>query len=419
MTVAIETATEPQRNEAVSVRPHSLESGFGAALLGSVGKSISSATAQESAGVGRGSASAASGKRKDDEKEIVKRARAMADPAAIAAGQLATHGTPKATVEAAETQQVTASPKSEQPRVRSTSGGSQPSAPNQSDREAKAADGNDARTRSGGRSAVSDRASKTGPGEADAKQSPSRAEVRPGAKSSTPISQPKPMDAAQALARLAQAINRGADRPAATSTGNRPVLRVETAPAALRSAPTRSAKTPPPAQQAKQTEDDFAAQLGRGFSAVLRQNGGTLTLRMQPQELGDLTIRMDLKPGQVAAEFEVGSDQARQLLTDQMTSLRSALEARGLSVDKLTVHLSEQPTPEALANRAELGTNGGTLDGGASGRRGNRPGVEHPRIAGIAARSAQSDNIVSVPGKGPEVEMGGALTVRLVLDAVA
>ncbi len=411
MTATIQTATESQRKDTTSPRPQAAEVGFEAALLGSVGKSLGAATTHDSAGVGRQSASAAPNKRRDDEKEVVKRAKAMSDPSAIAAGELATQGAPKATTQAAEAQQVTAAPKAEQPRSRSTNDGSNQPSTNKPD--APAATSEASGSHSGRRAASSDADAKSNSGESGTKQSTPRAGIQPASKAT--ITQTKPLDAGQALARLAQAINRAADHPAATPNANRSVLRVETARPAQRTAAIKSAAPPSDPNRAQQSQDDFAAQLHRGFSAVLRQNGGSLTLRMQPEQLGDLTIRMDLQPGQVTADFEVGSDQARQLLTDHMTSLRSALEARGLSVDKLTVHVSDRPTPEALANRAEHGNNGGagTHDGGASSGRGGQSGVEHPQIT--LARSASE----TVPGEGADVHMGGAQTVRLVLDAVA
>ena len=53
-----------------------------------------------------------------------------------------------------------------------------------------------------------------------------------------------------------------------------------------------------------------------------------------------MKIKMHLFQGRVAASFEVGSDQARRLLEKSKDTLRSALEAKGLSVDRLEVQLS-------------------------------------------------------------------------------
>jgi flagellar hook-length control protein FliK len=153
----------------------------------------------------------------------------------------------------------------------------------------------------------------------------------------------------------------------------------------------------------------------------MRQNGGSLTLRLKPESLGAMTIRMDLQPGQVAASFEVQSDQARELLNGNMTSLRSALEAKGLNVDSLTVHVSDRAALEALAqgagSPAEPGIN---PDGGAGNHHGGatrqdaRSGTDRPE-----ARIAESLTSEAGTGIDAGVESGGAHTVRLVLDAVA
>lgn len=84
-------------------------------------------------------------------------------------------------------------------------------------------------------------------------------------------------------------------------------------------------------------EQPVEAQAVRGLAAVLRQKGGTVTLRLAPESLGELRISMKLEGAQVWAEIETSSDSARQLLEDQRDSLRGALEARGLKVERLEV----------------------------------------------------------------------------------
>lgn len=418
MTATVQTATESSKIAVSGSRAPAIESGFEAALLGSVGKAIGAPAAHDPTGVGHGSASTAPGKRKDEEKEVVKRARAMSDPAAIASGELATHGAPKATVQAAEAQQISPDAKDTPSRPRPAAVSSQPAPAPKGDSQSQRSSADNSKT---GPSRAADSKSLTSPGnrsDPSIRRPASPRDALPVPKAASGPA--KPLDAGQALARLAQAINRAADRGANQSGANRSVLRVETARAAQKNVPTKSPAPAASPGRTQETQEDFAAQLHRGFAAVLRQSGGSLTLRMQPEALGDLTIRMNLQPGQIQAEFEVGSVQARQLLSANMTSLRSALEARGLSVDKLTVSVSDPPTPEALANRAELGGgagNPGTGSGGASGGRADQSGVEHPLTSGMKSRS--DEGVVSDPGSGLDVHMGGAQTVRLVLDAVA
>jgi hypothetical protein len=179
----------------------------------------------------------------------------------------------------------------------------------------------------------------------------------------------------------------------------------------------RSHSPAPPAQRASPFELDpqhLAAQIGRGFAAVLRQQGGSLTLRMEPASLGALKIRMDLDAGRVEATLEATSDRARRLLDDSLPALRSALEAHGLSVERLDVRLAESGPSLRDGDAAERQGSFETApdsDGGAAwyaGRDG--PGSEHPWAADAAEPMVAPDGI--------GVGSGGA-PVILRLDTVA
>lgn len=79
------------------------------------------------------------------------------------------------------------------------------------------------------------------------------------------------------------------------------------------------------------------AQAVRGLAAVLRQKGGNVTLRLAPETLGDLKVTMKLDGAQVWASIEATTESARKLLEGQRDSLREALEAHGLKVERLDV----------------------------------------------------------------------------------
>ena len=64
-------------------------------------------------------------------------------------------------------------------------------------------------------------------------------------------------------------------------------------------------------------------------------------MRLHPPELGELRVQMTLAQGRVSAEFSATTPSAHALLEQSLTSLRSALETHGLSVERLTV----QPLP--------------------------------------------------------------------------
>lgn len=92
-------------------------------------------------------------------------------------------------------------------------------------------------------------------------------------------------------------------------------------------------------ERAEQAARAFEAQAARGLAAAVRQRGGVVTMRLQPEALGSIRIEMSLEGGRVAANIEASTAQARDLLSRSIESLRGALEARGMSVDRLAVHL--------------------------------------------------------------------------------
>ncbi len=206
-----------------------------------------------------------------------------------------------------------------------------------------------------------------------------------------------------------QAPTRAAGAPIGAAVRITAAPRIAAVPARTTPAKAPSKPTEGPARAAARQEA-LAAQFGRGLAAALRQNGGTVTMRLQPEALGDLKIKMSLEPGKVEASFEVQTGQARDLLGKTMDKLRSALEAQGLEVARLDVRVAE-PT---LQGGQHFG--GADADSGASGGRGS----EHPGPERDAARTpretlAAEPAATERPGTGQDA--GGALRVRL--DALA
>ena len=183
-------------------------------------------------------------------------------------------------------------------------------------------------------------------------------------------------------------------------------------------------KAQPATPHAPPEEERLTAQISRGFAAILRGKGGALTMRLQPEALGDLKIQMAMEPGRVEASFEVESEQARDLLTRSMDSLKAALEARGFEVDRLDVRVVDRHNGPAGESPPDMqpGPQAGTDSrGGAAGDQGE-PGRD-----GAGARAAHGSAVIADspgaeppgwPWSGPEDE-GGARLVSIRLDAVA
>jgi len=97
------------------------------------------------------------------------------------------------------------------------------------------------------------------------------------------------------------------------------------------------APAPPPASP----ETAFAAanhpQIVTGVHGQLLPDGGTMTIRLAPPELGDLQVTVQVSNGAVAAAFATSNDQTTRLLSHTLSQLKTALESAGVSVEKLQV----------------------------------------------------------------------------------
>jgi flagellar hook-length control protein FliK len=102
---------------------------------------------------------------------------------------------------------------------------------------------------------------------------------------------------------------------------------------------------------------DAPAAVARGLSAAVLQRGGSLSLKLTPESLGQVRIDMTMDKGSVAVRIEAGSVAAQDLLESSMAMLRSTLEGKGLSVDRISVHLAPgtaaAPAPSGAQNQHE------------------------------------------------------------------
>ncbi|MBL9119782.1 MAG: flagellar hook-length control protein FliK [Phycisphaerae bacterium] len=91
--------------------------------------------------------------------------------------------------------------------------------------------------------------------------------------------------------------------------------------------------------------------VSRGLAALANQRGGALAIRLDPPSLGDLRITMTVVNGRVTAELLTSNPQAHALLRSDLASLRQALEAQGLAVDRLSIQSA--PTHPSAAGRGD------------------------------------------------------------------
>ena len=79
------------------------------------------------------------------------------------------------------------------------------------------------------------------------------------------------------------------------------------------------------------------ARVARGLRGMVNQHGGSLTIRLDPPELGVVRVQMHMDRGTVSVDFHAGQESVRTLLSHQLGQLKHLLEVQGLTVDKLQV----------------------------------------------------------------------------------
>jgi flagellar hook-length control protein FliK len=99
--------------------------------------------------------------------------------------------------------------------------------------------------------------------------------------------------------------------------------------------PGSASKSAAPA--ARPATPESLAQVQRGLAQLLRQEGGELTLRLNPRSLGEVRVQLGVREGVVDATIRAETREARVLLEDAIDTLRSSLEGRGLRVERLVI----------------------------------------------------------------------------------
>lgn len=106
----------------------------------------------------------------------------------------------------------------------------------------------------------------------------------------------------------------------------------------------------------------------RAMQLSLSENGGNVTLRMNPGDLGVLHAKLTVQDARVNADFIATTDVARDLLNQSVDTLRSALETRGLSVDSITISGPEGQSTVHSGQDAHTSFDGGASNFGSHSR---------------------------------------------------
>lgn len=133
----------------------------------------------------------------------------------------------------------------------------------------------------------------------------------------------------------------------------------------LAAAPPTAQAPPPPAPESPVDQANLA-RVVRGMQGAVNQQGGSLTLRLTPPELGTVRIELAMQQGTVTARLHTETDAVRQLLNEHLGQLRAGLERQGLHVERLAVQ-TQQATPSSFSQPQQGGTDQSPQDGRSRG----------------------------------------------------
>jgi flagellar hook-length control protein FliK len=143
--------------------------------------------------------------------------------------------------------------------------------------------------------------------------------------------------------------------------------------------PTRASAAPDarraPAAPPQPPEVRFAevnhAKLITAVRGELLPDGGSMQIRLDPPELGDLLVSVELRAGVVTASFQTSNDTATRLLSHSLADLKGMLEQQGVTVDRLQVRQSprDESSGDAPQDRGQGSGQAATAEDRHSARR--------------------------------------------------
>ncbi|MBR4182546.1 MAG: flagellar hook-length control protein FliK [Lachnospiraceae bacterium] len=169
------------------------------------------------------------------------------------------------------------------------------------------------------------------------------------------------------------------------------------------------------AQQAVSSTDDVAGYIDvdnliEQFATLTRNMENeqtTLSMRLNPENLGQLTLHVTEKQGNLTAEVRVENDQVRDALNTQIAELRANLENAGVKVTAVEVTVETHEFESAYENQTGSAAGGDQRQGDRQGE-GAEEAME--RITGI--RNINLNNPEEIADNLTEAEIVNASVMR-------
>jgi flagellar hook-length control protein FliK len=117
----------------------------------------------------------------------------------------------------------------------------------------------------------------------------------------------------------------------------------------------------------QQFAHDNVDQIVQGVRTKLLPGGGQMQIKLDPPELGALSIQIKVIDGRVTASFLTSGEEANRLLSQNLSQLKTSLEAGGVSVQRIDVRTSESSQSQSRSDDGRDGSRDGSRDSSRDG----------------------------------------------------
>src|SRR3989304_3464127 len=92
--------------------------------------------------------------------------------------------------------------------------------------------------------------------------------------------------------------------------------------------------------QPEETLAELQERLNAGIKISVQKNGGEVRMKLNPEHLGEIVIRLTIENGTVKADIRAESVEIKQLLETDSSMLKEALGSHGLHLKECTIGVS-------------------------------------------------------------------------------
>lgn len=90
------------------------------------------------------------------------------------------------------------------------------------------------------------------------------------------------------------------------------------------------------------TKADFVNQIVKKADIVLREGHQEMVMKLEPESLGKLNLKIIMENGQITAKFVAESQQVKEVLESSFNQLKDALQEKGVNVQSFSVSVGQE-----------------------------------------------------------------------------